>query len=85
MEASGSAGYSDGVTLCLAAGNFMANCLTHLHIKLASQAPDASATDPADWAAISTAAMQMEMVWAQRDAIYGIAAVGHLWSLAVAL
>lgn len=81
--ARGPQGLADAYDLCTIAGTFGPNCLAHLEILLAQQAPDSAVQDAAGWAQVQAAADEIGRSWAQRDPAYVEIYLDRFWSEAL--
>ena len=81
----GAHGYSEGVELCLAAGDFSENCQDHLIMILANRAPSAHSKHTSDWAKIQSASNALRSAWSWRDRSRLKYTQERLWSEALGM
>ena len=81
----GAHGYSEGVELCLGAGDFSENCQNHLIMILASRAPSAHSQQMTDWAPIKSASNALRSAWSWRDRSRLKYTQDRLWSEALGM
>lgn len=81
----GAHGYSEGVELCLSAGDFSENCQNHLIMILAKRAPTAHSREKSDWAPIESASNALRAAWSWRDRSRLKYAQERLWSEALGM
>ena len=76
----GSHGYSEGVELCMSAGDFSDNCQNHLIMLLAKRAPAAYQSQKEAWAPIHSASNAIRAAWSWRDRLQQKKYQDRLWS-----
>lgn len=77
-------GYSQALELCLEANAFAENCLQHLVMLLAHNAPNANATSQSAWETIFQAERAIQTSWSWRDPGRAQKDIERLWSEAIA-
>ena len=75
----------DASGMCMASGDFAANCLAHLTRDLAKQAPPSSVPQRGPWTPILAAAATLDEYWSPRDAAFAQVAIDRLWADALSL